>query len=272
MANERLPLLFFKPLAGADSVAVARTLLTSSSSAISGVAPLEPSEVVRTIRATRGFARLKTAPPAFSFDNPRLEAAFEGTVERTHVSVRFYGNFERVAEPLFKALRAMDFTCYSVWDGTILADWPACAEPTVDAGFAARMTRIMERKTRELRETEPDAARRARLLDAFVKSPEFRGEMAAEARRESSGGGGRKAYTDLVNCYVRWREGRPSAVELGAVRRLDPGLGAKSVGELRAAVGDLPRMLLRTAITKWQAGELRRQAAELGVAVEFEEP
>jgi hypothetical protein len=270
MANEQLPLLFFKLLAGSDPLAVARSLLMASSTAIAEVMPLETEEILRGVRASRGFARLKVTPPDFSFDNPRLEAAFEGRAERTHVSIQFYGNFERVAKPLFGALRAMGLTCYSVWDKGILADWPEWEERAVDAGFAARMTRILERKTRELQETTPDVRVRKRMLDAFLKSAAFAAEMAAEARRESRGGG-KKADGDLVNGYVRWRAGRPSAAELAGVRKLDPALAAKSVGDLRVTIGDSPRMLVRTAMTRRQEGELRRLAAELGLVVEFEE-
>jgi len=265
MASEQLPLLFFKPLAGTDPLAVARSLLTASSTAIDEVVPLEAEEILPALRATRGFARLKVTPPDFSFDNPRLEAAFDGRAERTHVSVRFYGNFERVARPLFDALGAMGLTCYSVWDEAILVDWPQWEERVVDAGFAARMTRLLERKTRELQETTPDIGVRKRMLDAFLKSAAFAAEMAAEARRESGDGG------DLVNGYVRWRAGRPSAAELAGVRKLDPALGAKSVGDLRAVIGDSPRLLVRRGITRRQEGELRRLAAGLGLEVEFEE-
>jgi hypothetical protein len=265
MASEQLPLFFFKPLAGKDPLAVARSLMTSSSTAIDEVVTLEAEEILRGVRATRGFARLRVALPDFSFDNSRLEAALEGTVERTHVSVRFYGNFERVARPLFNTLRVMGLTCYSVWDKAILVDWPEWEERVVDAGFAARMTRILERKTRELRETTPDVGVRKRMLDAFLKSAAFGAEMAAEARRELGGGG------DVVNGFVRWRAGRPSAAELAGVRKLDPALGAKSVGDLRAAIGDSPRLLVRTGITRREEGELRRLAAGLGLVVEFEE-
>jgi hypothetical protein len=160
MATEQLPLLFFKALPNTDPQTVAQSLLMSSPSP--RVAQLEPSRILQAVRETRGFARLKIALPSFSFDNPRVEAAFEGTAMQSHIHIRFYGNFDRVAEPLFNGLTALGLACYSVWDKVILVDWPKWEEPSIDAGFAARTARIMERKTLDLRETVPDARRRAR--------------------------------------------------------------------------------------------------------------
>jgi hypothetical protein len=109
------------------------------------------------------------------------------------------------------------------------------------------------------------------MLDAFMKSAEFRAEMAAEARREAPAHE-KRAYGDVVNCYVRWRNDRPSASELGAVRKLDSTLAAKSIVELRGLVGDSPRLLLLTAATPRQAAALRRSAERHDIIVEIEPP
>ena len=269
MPTEQLPLLFFKPFPSANLLAVAESLLNASPS--TSVEQLDPLGTLHAVQNTRGFARLKIALPSFNFDSPRFEAAFEGTAEQTHIHVRFFGNFDKVAEPLYNALTALGLACYSVWDKAIFADWPIWEEPTVDSGFAARMTRILERKTLELRETVPDSNRRAQILAAFVKSPEFRAEMAAEARLEKPSRQ-KKAYSDLLNCYVRWKDGRASASELGAVRKLCPRFAAMSIAELRMQSGGSPRLLLLTAATARQAAELRRSAEQHGIALDIEPP
>lgn len=135
------------------------------------------------------------------------------------------------------------------------------------------MSRILERESRMLRETEPDAKRRTKLLDAFVKSPQFRAEMAKAARQEAPGRRGASAtYSDYVNCFVRWKNGRPSVAELAAVRKLDPHLAAMSMGDLRNSIGTSPRLLLRTAIPPTQAAALREAAARHGLTLDIEPP
>lgn len=271
MANEQLPLLFFMPSPGADPLSVAESLLAGAPTA--SAAPLDLARTLDAIKSTHGFARLMADSPSFRLDNPRAEAALDGTATKTHITVRFYGNFEKLAQPLFKVLIAEGFACYSIWDRTLLTTWPKWEEPTIDKGFAGRMSRIMERKTRDLRETEPDPKRRAQLLDAFAKNPEFRAEMAKEARLEGSSSiGQKKTYSDHPNCYVRWRDGRPSAAELGALRKLDPKFAAMSMADLRSQIGDTPRLLLLTAASPRQAGELRASAEEYGLIFEAELP
>lgn len=268
MAGEQVPLLFFKPLPGSDPPTVAQSLLNEAPSP--DVVPLDPLALLHDIRSTRGFARLKVALPHFSFDNPRAQAALEGTALATHVRVGFFGNFEKVAEPLFKALTATGLVCYSVWDKAMLTDWPTWKEPTIDRGFGERMTRILQRMTAELREVEPDEKRRSQVLDAFVKSPEFLAEMSREARRGP--GRGKKTYDDVLNVYATWTNDRASATELGALRKLDAKLAAMSLPELRAHVGESPRLLLAMAVVPCVAAELRRSCEALGLGVEVEPP
>lgn len=186
----------------------------------------------------------------------------------SHIFVQFFGNFEKVAEPLFHALAALGLACYCVWDRSMLTEWPKWEEPKIDRGFAERMSRILQRKTAELRATEPDEKRRRQLLDAFAKGPEFRAEMAREAGLEP--GPAQKAYDDVVNCYVRWKDGRASATELGAIRKLDPKFALMSLSELRKQAGDGPRLLVATAIVPQRAAGLRQSAEGLGLSIENE--
>jgi hypothetical protein len=266
LGSEQFPLLFLTPRPGADALTVARALLDGTPSP--DVVPLDVPAILQAVRRRRGLARMKVALPHFSFDNPRAEGAFLGTALPTHIFVQFFGNFEKVAEPLFHALAATGLECYSVWEKSMLTEWPKWEGPTIDSGFGERITRILERKTAELRATEPDENRRRQMLDAFTKGPEFRAEMAREARREP--GRARKVYDDVVNCYVRWKDGRASAAELGAVRKLDPKFSLMSLSELKKQAGDGPRLLVATAIVPQRAAGLRRSAEELGLCVENE--
>jgi hypothetical protein len=271
MATEWLPLLFFQPAADADPLVVAEDLLAGSASA--PVVRFDAATVLKAVKATHGFGRLWVDLPHFSFDNERIDAGLEGTADPTQVLVRFFGDFDTLAESLFDALIGQGFVCYSVWDKKLLAAWPKWEELKPDKGFADRMSRILQRETMRLRETEPDPKRRARLLDAFVKGPQFRAEMAREARLEGPGRRGLSApYSDYVNCFVRWKNGQPSASELAMVRKLDPRLAAMSIGELRNTIGDSPRLLLRTAIPPTQAGALREAAARHGLKLDVEPP
>jgi hypothetical protein len=272
VADEQLPLLFFQPPPGADPLTAAESL--SAGTQLASLPQLDPLQVLNTLKSTRGFARLKIALPTFTLDNPRLSAALEGTATPTHLRVHFHGDFDRLAQPLFTALTAQGLACYSVWDRTVLPAWPNSQVPSIDKGFATRMARITERKSLELRQTEPDPKRRARLLDAFLKSPEFRAEMANEARLEQPTTNKRhaKAYTDLVNCHARWRTGHPSASELAAVRKLSPALAALSLAELRTQIGTSPRLLLLTAVPPRQGVALRTSADQLGLLVDLEPP
>jgi hypothetical protein len=271
VATEQIPLLFFKPAPHTDPLTVAETLLAAPESA--RVVALDPATVLQSLRSTRGFARLEVALPHFSLDNPRSQAALEGTASPIHLSVRFYGDFEKLAEPLFRAMVAQGLVCFSVWDRTLITDWPKWTELKTDAGFATRMQRVLEHETQRLRDIEPDPARRTRLLDAFVKSPQFREAMARQARLETPPGRRTsKTYADHVNCYVCWRDGHASAAELAALRKLDPAFAAMSIADLRRRIGDLPRLLLLTAALPHQANALRDAALRHGLAVEVEPP
>jgi len=119
-------------------------------------------------------------------DNARAEAALQGTATETHIVVHFYGNFEKLAKPLFNALKGMGFNCFSAWDRKIINTWPKSETPRVDKGFVARMMRVIQRRASELRETVADADERTRILGEVVKSPEFRAQMADEERLEAS--------------------------------------------------------------------------------------
>ena len=271
MATEWVPLLFFQPGPNADPLELAESLLAGSASA--SVVRLDPAHVLEAVKSTRGFARLNIDLPRFSLDNPKIDAALEGTADETRIVVRFFGNFDKLAEPLFNALARQGLVCYSVWDRKLLASWPKWEDLKADAGFAGRMSRVLERQTSKLRETEPDPQRRTRLLDAFVKSADFRAEMAREGRGEApSRPSGVKTYADHLNCYVRWANGRPSAGELAAVRKLDPKLAAMTIAALREMIGGLPRLLLLTAAPPAQVAALRDAAARHGLTLDVEPP
>jgi hypothetical protein len=268
LASEQVPLLFFTPQPEADPVTVADALLNEAPAP--DVVPLNPAALLQTVRNAPGFRRLKVALPHFSLDRPAADATLEGTAFPTHIRVGFFGNFEKIAEPLFNVLSSIGLVCYSVWDKMMLTEWPMWEEPTFDRGFAKRMSRVLQRKTAELRQTEPDEKRRRQILDAFAESPQFRAQMAREARSEPRRG--KKTYDDVLNCYVRWKGGRASATELGAIRKLDPKLAAMSLSQLRTHVGNRPRLLLATAVAPRRAAELRRSAEGLGLSIENESP
>jgi hypothetical protein len=269
MGNERFPLVFFKPQTNADPASVAQSLLSGDAGA--AAVDLDPNGILRAVRDTRGFARLKVTLPSFSFDNPRAEAAFEGTASRTHLQVGFFGNFEKVAEPLFAALTAQGLTCYSEWDEAVLAKWPEEEGPTADGDFAERMDRVMQAKARDLKDAVADPKQRLKLINEFLKGPEFRAAMAAEAVVEKPGRG-KKAFADLVNCYARWKAGKPSAAELTGLRKLDAKFASVSLAELRAQAERSPRLLIATAVTSRRAAALRREAERHGVLLEVEAP
>lgn len=268
MASEQVPLLFFQPQPDADPLVVAKDILIEAP--LPKVISLDPLAIMQRVQATRGFARLKVALPHFTLDNPQAGAALNGIVLPTHIRVGFYGNVDKLAERFLSALTATGLACYSVWDKAMIPQWPKWEEPFIDRGYAERMTRILQRMTAELRETEPDEKRRSQALNAFVDSPDFRAEMAREARREPSRG--KKTYDDVVNCYVRWKDGRASVTELGAVRKLDPKLAAMTLPDLCKQVGDAPRFLLAIAVPPRRAAQLRYLAEELGLSIESERP
>jgi hypothetical protein len=270
MPSEQAPLIFFLPAADAQALETAEAL--ASESPADGATPIETEYVLRRLTGNRGFTRLKINLPRFSLDNPRREVSMEGMAYDTHLRVGFYGNFEVLAAPLFKALRSLGLTWYSVWDKKILNAWPKFKEPQIDSSFGARMTRVMQRETARLRETEPDERRRTALLNAFIRSPEFKAQMAQEARNESTPArrGRKKTYSDYVDCYARWTTGRPSAAELAALRKVNPKSAAMSLAELRQSIGDSPRLKFLTGIPPSRAANLIRAAAKEGLIVETE--
>ena len=271
MSTPQIPLVFFKPLPDTDALFAAKSLLADPSSAT--VARIDPARLLKSLKQKRGFAKLKLAIPSFGLDDSRAKAAFEGTALDTHISVQFYGDFDKVANVLFDALVTEGLLCYSVWDQKLLSEWPAGREMEIDNGFAARMSRVVERKTNQLRQIEPDSKRRTKLLNAFVKSDEFRAEMAREARADGRRpGGDRKTFSDLVNCYARWQTGHPSAGELAAVRKLESKYGQMSIGELRTLIRDEPRLLLLRAVRPKRADALKNAAQVHGLRVDVEPP
>jgi hypothetical protein len=271
MSTGQIPLVFFKPLPDTDALSAARSVLADPSAA--SVAKIDPARLLKSLKQKRGFAKLKLATPSFGLDDSKAEAAFEGTASDTHLHVTFYGNFDKVAEPLFNALLAEGLLCYSVWDRQLITEWPAGPEMEVDNGFAARMSRVVERKTNQLREIEPDPKQRTKLLNAFVKSHEFRAEMAREARAEGPRPAGEKTtFSDLVNCYARWQTGHPSAGELATVRKLESKYGLMSIGELRSLIGDEPRLLLLRSVRPKRADALKNAAQAHGLLVDVESP
>lgn len=271
MANAQLPLLFFSPLPNTDPLSAAESVVAGSSSV--PVVPLDPAGLLHALKAQRGLSRLKISLPVFSFDNRRAEAAFEGSATETHINVRFYGNFEKLAQQVFRAFVALGLVCYSIWDKKLITSWPEWEEVEIDKGFAARMSRVLQHKEQELHKTEPDAEQRAKILKQFVNSPEFRAEMAKEARLEKPSPGDRKkTYSDVVNCYVCWRDGRPSAAELAAVRKLDPKYGNMSIVELRNMIGNAPRLMLLTGVPPRQAAMLQDAATQHSLLLDIEVP
>jgi hypothetical protein len=78
--------------------------------------------------------------------------------------------------------------------------------------------------------------------------------------------------SDVVNCYVRWKDGRPSASELGAIRKLDSRFAAMGMTELRNLIGSSRRLLLLTAATPRQAAEFRESAERHGLILDAEPP
>ena len=271
MSTGQIPLVFFRALPDADALSAARSVLAEPSSA--PVAKIDPAHLLKSVKQKRGFAKLKLAIPTFGLDDSKSKAAFEGIASDTHVSVRFYGDFDKVAKALFDALVTEGLLCYSVWDQKLLTEWPAGREMEIDKGFAARMSRVVERKTNQLREIEPDRRQRIKLLNAFVKSDEFRAEMAREARAEGRRpGGDETTFSDLVNCYARWQTGHPSARELAAVRKLESKYGQTSIGELRTLIGDEPRLLLLRAVRPKRADALKNAAQAHGLRVDVEPP
>jgi hypothetical protein len=271
MAVAQFPLIFFMPSKGSDPVAVARAIVAGSSP--ESVDHFNPIEVLKEIKSGRGFGRLKIALPKFTLDNAGLEASLEGTAMETHLSVCFYGNFDKLAKPLFDAVVAQGFACYSVWDTQLLERWPVLSELTPDSGYADRMSRVLQREKLRLEKTEPDRERRTKLMNAFVNSPEFRAEMAREARLESPNRqGGKKTYADHMNCFVRWKDGHPSASELSAIRKLDSKFAAMSISDLRQTIGDSRRFQVITAAPPMEVAALRAAAAKLGLAIDVEPP
>jgi len=262
-------LIFFKPNAEARQIATGHQLLLGSAS--HKIASLDPQQVLQWLKSKRGFGRMKLSIPTFELDNERLEVSMEGTAYETHLDVRFFGNFEKLAEPLFKAMTADGFACYSVADSKMLTAWPEWDEPTIDSGFGARMTRVLERETKRLAETEPDRSKHAKILAAFVQSPEFKLEMASEARNEPPSGKHKKrSYTDLVNCYARWKSTHPTAMELAAVRNLVPKFKAMGIADLKSIIADAPRLLLLTAATTVRANAMRESALNQDLQIDIE--
>lgn len=270
MAAEQPPLVFFLPPPGADVPSIARSL--ADGEAPQGIAPIDANGIVRRLKRRRGFSRLTIDPPRFSLDDTRREVAMEGTSYDTHLHVKFYGNFDELAAPLFAAMRAQGLVCYSVWDQKIIDAWPKWQEPRIDGGFGKRMSLVLERESARLRQTEPDPARRVAMLNAFVKSDEFRAQMAKEARAESKlvPRGRKKTYADLVDCYARWNNGTPSAAELAAVRKLDAKYRATSIAELRKIIGAAPRLKLLTAVPPDRAKALAQSAFAAALTLDIE--
>jgi hypothetical protein len=270
LATEQAPLIFFVPAPGVDALRVAQGLVTSSGQG--GTSRIDATGLVWRLKGKPEFARLEINLPHFSLDDPRREVGMDGTAYETHIHVRFYGNFGDPAGRLFEAMRAEGLVCYSVWDGKFLDSWPKWQELEVDGGFGARMSRIVERESARLRGIEPDPRRRVAMLNAFVKSADFRAQMAKEGRAESKPArrGQTKTYSDYVDCYVRWKTGRPSAKELAALRKLDTRYAAMSVAALCRIIGDSPRLKLLTAVHASRAAEFLKSGARSTLLIDIE--
>jgi hypothetical protein len=269
MASPKLPLLFFRPSPGTDPLAVGRSLAAGEPS---GVEPIEPERLLGGLKLTRGFSRLRAPLPTFELDDPRRQAALHGIASVTHLSVGFFGDFDRLAGPLIKALTRLGLMCYSRWDDKVIRELAVLEQPHIDKGFAVRMTEVLRRRSLDLAQTVADPKDRAKQIDVYVRGAEFRAEMGKAARREqASGDPGRKSYDHHVNCFVRWRTGRPSVAEMAGLRKLDAKFASMPVGALRELAAQGSRLLLATALSPGQAKALRTLAAGLGFLVDEEQ-
>lgn len=182
MAREVVRLIFFKPTSDAVPADVGKQLADASGA--NSTEPLDVSKLLEQLRLVLGFKRLHIADEHFSFDNPRAEAAMEGRRGERHLDVRLYGNFERIARPLFHFMASRGLTCYSVQDGRVVEKWPNFDEPDIDKGYADRMQRVIARHAEHLERIEPDPKSRQKRMNAFVRSPEFHAEMEREHGQE----------------------------------------------------------------------------------------
>lgn len=104
----------------------------------------------------------------------------EGDVHERHLDVRFYGNFELLAKPLYQFMSRQGLLCYVEGGRELLRAWPAFREPEIDVNYSARMQRVLAPQNKAVLEQESDPKRRAKFMTAYLRSDEFQREMARE--------------------------------------------------------------------------------------------
>lgn len=182
MASEKFKLVCFKPLPGTDPVASGQFITAELPHP--DVEPLDTVALVTKLKTQRGFKRTRIKDTFFSLDLSRSESAMEGHFTSHYISVGFYGNFDVLAEPLYRFMSAEGLTCYSPLDKKLVTSWPKFSEPKIDKCYSARMLKILQVKTQELRLIEPNEKVRIKLMTAFLRSAEFHERMAEELKSE----------------------------------------------------------------------------------------
>src|SRR5260221_7156420 len=176
MAQVAIRLIFWKSAASGDTVEVGKQLCTGTIP--TALAAIDATRLLAELQATRGFARLAIDDRSFSLDNPRAEVSMDGDIHARHFDVRFHGNFETLAKPLFQFMSRQGLLCYVQGDRDLLRAWPTFKEPEIEQGYAARMERVLQRRNDVLRTQEPDSKRRKKLMTEYLRSEAFRNEMA----------------------------------------------------------------------------------------------
>ncbi|MDB5320255.1 MAG: hypothetical protein JWN40_1886 [Phycisphaerales bacterium] len=178
MAQVAARLIFWKANTGADSVKTGKQLCAGV--VPSNLAAIDGPSLFAQLKSVRGFARVGMRDQLFFLENARAEVSIEGVIYERHLDVRFYGNFEVLAKPLFKFMSRQGLLCYADGDREMLREWPAFEEPDIDVNYSARMQRVLARQNRVVLEQESDPKRRAKIMTAFLRSDEFQREMARE--------------------------------------------------------------------------------------------
>jgi hypothetical protein len=184
MAQVAARLIFWKAGPGADGVETGKQLCAGVIP--SNLVPIDGLSMLAQLKAVRGFARLGIREQLFFLENARAEVSMEGDIHERHFDVRLYGNFEVLAKPLFQFMNQRGLLCFVQGDRELLKEWPTFKEFSVDKGYAARMQHVLERHNQSLREQEPDPKRRAKMMTAYMRSDEFRNEMAREYTLEKN--------------------------------------------------------------------------------------
>jgi len=258
MAQVAARLIFWKPSPGHDTVETGKQLAAGSVPA--ALSAIDTSNLLVRLRASRGFARLAIRGHHFFVENARAEAALEGDVHDGYLDVRFYGSFEALAKPLFQFMTGHGLICYAHGDRELLSKWPAFKEPEIDRGYAARMQRVLERHNQKVREQEPDPNRRAKAMNAFVKSEQFRDEMAREYDLEMARERGAAATVDVLLMAA----GEKKMEVIRVIRRLT----GMELREAKKLVDAAPNVVL-AGVRREKAERVCDELEALGARVEL---